>query len=159
MLLILESAGRRYYVPLPFSPFAISCLPIKVFIFYSSSFSSSKRPLAVVLPNKLLYEHILFQAESRVRFILIINDAVIIRINEVVHRCHISCIFLFLLEQIFFLTYRLHFILLGVFWGVIPCDLIDLYHRFGRVYYLHLQETSLVAEEIHCCNFSRQMWA
>jgi hypothetical protein len=145
----------RYFHSDPL-PYPVSLL--KSLFSYSSSISSSKRPLAVVLPNKLLYEHILFQAESRVRFILIINDAVIIRINEVVHRCHISCIFLFLLEQIFFLTYRLHFVLLVVFCCVIPCDLIDLYHRFERAYYLHLQEP-LVAEEFHCCNFSRHMWA
>jgi hypothetical protein len=112
MLLILESAGRRYYVPLSFKPFAISCLPIKVFISLFLPSSSSKRPLAVVLSKRLLYGPILFQSESRIRFIVIISDATISHINEAVHRCRISRIFLVLLEEIFFLTFRPYFILL-----------------------------------------------
>jgi hypothetical protein len=158
MLLILQSAGRRYYVPLPFRTLPYPVFLSKSLFTYSSSCSSLKGLLAVVLPKRLLYGPIFFQSESRIRFILIINDAIINRINEVVPRCHISWIFLFLLEQIFFFMFHLHFILLAVICGIITCNLIDLYHHFGQASYLRLQDLSVVAEEFYGCNFSRQMW-
>ena len=159
MLPILQSAGRRYMCHFNSDPLPQPVSLLKSLFPYSSSFSSSKGPLTVVSPKRLQYGPILFQSESRIRFILINNDAIISRINEVVHRCHMSCILLFHLEQIFLLTSRLHFILFAVFCGVTPCNLIDLYHRFGRAHCLRLQDPSLVAEESYGCNFSRQMWA